>query len=36
MIDDVVKQLLVWKRESSEIVLGGDFNDDVYRGRLAK
>jgi len=36
LFDDVVKQILAWKRETSEVILVGDFNEDVYRERLAE
>ena len=36
LFDEVIRQLLEWKRERAEIVLVGDFNEDVYRGKLAK
>ena len=36
LFDDIIKQLLIWKHENCGIVLAGDFNDDVYKGKLAE
>ncbi len=33
--EDLVAQLLVWKLVDNDIVLMGDFNENVYTGRLA-
>jgi len=34
--EQLVEQLLQWKEEGLEIILMGDFNEDVYKDRLAK
>ena len=35
LFQDLLDQLLQWKQEEYEIVLMGDFNEDVYEDRLA-
>ena len=35
LFEDVVEKLLSWKQEDYEIVLTGDFNEDVYRGKFS-
>ena len=32
----LVAQLLLWKEDGEEIILCGDFNENVYEGRIAK
>ena len=34
--EQLVAQLLVWKSQGEEIILLGDFNENVYTGRIAK
>ena len=34
--DDLTSQLASWRRNKEEIILCGDFNENVYTGRLAK
>ncbi len=34
--EQLVNQLLEWKANGEDILLFGDFNDNVYTGRLAK
>ena len=36
LLEDVVKNLLLWKHEDCKIVLTGDFSDDAYRGKIAE
>ena len=36
LFKDVVEKLLSQKQEDCEIVLGGDFNDDVYRRKFSE
>ena len=36
LMEDVIEKLLEWKRDDCEIVLTGDFNQDVYKGELSK
>lgn len=36
LFGDGVKKLLVWKRENSKMVLVGNFNEDVYKGKFAE
>ena len=34
-IQQLVKQLLIWKNKGDNIILVGDFNEDVYQDALA-
>jgi hypothetical protein len=34
--EDLVAQLLVWKLVDNNIILMGDFNENVYTGRLTR
>ena len=36
LFKDIGEQLMLWKRENCKIVIAGDFNEDVYRGRFSK
>ena len=36
ILEDVVKKMLSWKQEDCKIMLVGDFNDAVYRGKIAE
>ena len=36
LFKDVGKTLLMWKQEDCEIVLTGDFNEDVYRCKFSE
>ena len=34
--DQLITQLVVWKATDADIILLGDFNENVYSGRIAK
>ena len=36
LFEDVVDKLLSWKQEGHEIVLTGDVNEVVYRGKFSE
>ena len=36
LFEYVVEELLSWKQYNFEIVLTGDFNEDVYRGKFSE
>jgi hypothetical protein len=36
LFEDVIGKLLTWKQEDCEIVLVGDFNEDIYEGKFSE
>ena len=36
LFEEVIEKLMSWKQEDCEIVLTGDFSEDIYRGTFSK
>ena len=36
LFEDVTEKLLLWKQDNCDIVLTGDFNEDVYRDKFSE